>query len=133
MTCCVPFVLSPWPSFSLLSLSSFTSNSSLVLPPKLISLILSTMISPPSSVIILSTPLWILNSMPFCVKLLKGDFCPSMWASLFFEISKLILFSTALLSLALFEFLFLGGCSGSSSSCSSTILSSFPYIVFIKF
>ena len=110
-------ILSSLSSFSLTFSSSFISYSSLLLPPKLISLILSTIISSPSSFTI-STLDWILNSIPFWMELLLMAFFPTFISSSgFFEISKLlfilVLFMLlfmllfTLLSLLLFILLFM--------------------------
>ena len=112
-------VLSSLSSFSSMFSSSFISKRSLLLPPKLISFILSTIISPPSSLGKLIS-LWKLNSMPFCSKLLKASVCPSIWFSSLFDISKLFF----LLISSICSLLFFRGLSFS-------FFSSTPYMSFI--
>ena len=112
------WVLSFCSSISLAFSSSFISNNPCSFPPKLISFILSTTISPPSWFILISD--CTLNSIPFCVGVKLLFFSPSIFSSAFLEISN-----------SFFSFVS-SASSLSSCSASSSILSS-PYIVFIIF
>ena len=93
------------------------------------SLILSIVINSFSPISL--TFFWILNSIPFCSKWVKGILCPSMVDSKLLDISKLFFLSSLLSSTLLSSFFSFW--SFSSSFCSSAIFSSFPYIEFNMF